>query len=52
MRYPGGWNSTEDDEEALAMLPETAWETSAHQDGSIQDGYCVPELTGLNTPGG
>lgn len=25
------------------------WETSLHQDGSIQDGYAVAELTALNT---
>jgi hypothetical protein len=31
------------------QLPEAAWETSLHQDGSIQDGYAVAELTALNT---
>ncbi|MFI5677334.1 hypothetical protein [Streptomyces cellulosae] len=26
-----------------------AWETSVHQDGSVQEGSFVAELTGLNT---
>lgn len=49
VRYTVGWKITEDDEKAIARLPETAWETSVHQDGTLQEGYFVAELTGLNT---
>ncbi|MFJ9544339.1 transposase [Streptomyces sp. NPDC101225] len=49
VRYTVGWKITEDDERAMAQLPEMAWETSVHQDGSLQEGYFVAELTGLNT---
>lgn len=49
VRYTVGWTITEDDENAIAKLPESAWETSLHQDGSLQEGYFVAELTGLNT---
>jgi hypothetical protein len=49
VRYTVGWKITEDDEKAVARLPEAAWETSVHQDGSLQEGYFVSELTGLNT---
>ncbi|MFD3498485.1 transposase [Streptomyces sp. NPDC058678] len=52
VRYTLGWKITEDDEKAIARLPETAWETSLHQDGSLQEGYFVAELTGLNTGAG
>lgn len=49
VRYTVGWKITEDDEKAIAKLPGSAWETSVHQDGSLQEGYFVAELTGLNT---
>jgi hypothetical protein len=49
VRYTVGWKITDDDERAIARLPETAWETSLRQDGSLQDGYFVAELTGVNT---
>jgi hypothetical protein len=49
VRYTVGWKITEDDEKAIARLPEAAWETSLHQDGSVPEGYFVAELTGLNT---
>jgi Transposase DDE domain. len=49
VRYTVGWKITDDDERAIAQLPEAAWETSVHQDGSLQEGYFVAELTGLNT---
>ncbi|MFG2563526.1 hypothetical protein [Streptomyces sp. NPDC048496] len=39
VRYTVGWKITEDDERAIAKLPEAAWETSLHQDGSLQEGY-------------
>jgi hypothetical protein len=49
VRYTVGWKITDEDERAIAMLPEAAWEVSLHQDGSLQEGYWVAELTGLNT---
>lgn len=49
VRYTVGWKITDDDEKAIAKLPEAAWETSLHQDGSLQEGYFVAELTGLST---
>ncbi|MFE9922848.1 IS1380 family transposase [Streptomyces sp. NPDC005774] len=49
VRFSVGWKITEDDEKAIAKLPETAWETSLKQDGSLQEGYFLAELTDLNT---
>lgn len=49
VRYTVGWKITDDDEKAIARLTEAAWETSVHQDGSLQEGYFVAELTGVNT---
>lgn len=49
VRYTVGWTITSEDERAIARLPETAWETSLRQDGEVQEGYFVAELTGLNT---
>jgi DDE family transposase len=48
VRFTTGWKITEADEAAIALLPETAWEDSLNQDGSVQEGYHVAELTGLN----
>jgi serine/threonine protein phosphatase PrpC len=52
VRFTTGWMITDEDEKAIARLPETAWETSIKQDGSVQEGYFVAELTGLNTRDG
>ncbi|MEU9480500.1 transposase [Streptomyces sp. NPDC048191] len=49
VRYTVGWKITPEDEAAIAKLPESAWETSLTQDGQLQAGYHVAELTGLNT---
>ncbi|MFE4578103.1 IS1380 family transposase [Streptomyces chartreusis] len=49
VRYTVGWKITPEDETAIAKLPESAWETSLTQDGQLQEGYQVAELTGLNT---
>ncbi|MEU8837399.1 hypothetical protein [Streptomyces sp900116325] len=49
VRFSVGWKITDEDGAAIAKLPETAWETSLKQDGSLQEGYCVAELTGPNT---
>ncbi|MFD0507482.1 IS1380 family transposase [Streptomyces chiangmaiensis] len=48
VRFTTGWTITDEDEKAIARLPETAWETSVKQDGELQEGYFVAELTGLN----
>ena len=52
VRYLVGWMITEVDERAIALLPEDAWEVSLRQDGEIQSGYEVAELTGLNRRSG
>ncbi|MFE9727660.1 transposase [Streptomyces sp. NPDC005794] len=49
VRFSVGWKITDEDEKAIAKLPEHAWETSLKQDGSPQAGYFVAELTGVNT---
>ncbi|MGW4750345.1 transposase [Streptomyces sp. NPDC004290] len=49
VRFTTGWTITDEDEKAIARLPEAAWETSIRQDGELQEGYFVAELTGLNT---
>ncbi|MFF4232387.1 hypothetical protein [Streptomyces sp. NPDC001820] len=41
VRYTVGWKIGEAEEQAMAKLPETAWEISLHQDGTLQDGYAV-----------
>ncbi|MFM9444317.1 transposase [Streptomyces acidiscabies] len=51
-RYTVGWKITPEDEVAVAKLPESARETSLKQDGDLQAGYQVAELTGLNTRDG
>ncbi|MER7960124.1 IS1380 family transposase [Streptomyces sp. NPDC096030] len=48
VRFTTGWTITAEDEAAIALLPERAWQNSLHQDGSLQEGYFVAELTGLN----
>lgn len=49
VRFTTGWKITEADEQAIARLPESAWEISLNQDGTVQEGYHVAELTGLNS---
>jgi Transposase DDE domain group 1 len=49
VRYLVGWTITADDEKAIAKLPEKAWEASLRQDGAVQEGYGIAELTGVNT---
>jgi len=48
VRYTVGWKMTDADEQAIALIPEDAWEDSLRQDGDIQNGYHVAELTGVN----
>lgn len=52
VRFTTGWMITDEDEKAIALLPETAWETSIKQNGSLQEGCFVAELTGLSTRDG
>jgi len=49
VRYLVGWTITDQDETAIAKLPERAWEAALRQDGEIQEGYGIAEATGLNT---
>ncbi|WP_259470962.1 IS1380 family transposase [Streptomyces sp. 1114.5] len=49
VRYTVGWKLTDADEQAIALVPEGAWEDSLRQDGNVQDGYHCAELTDLNT---
>lgn len=49
VRYTVGWKMTDADEAAIAQLPHHAWQDSLHQDGTLQPGYAIAELTGLNT---
>ncbi|MEV4115466.1 IS1380 family transposase [Nonomuraea sp. NPDC049695] len=48
VRYLIGWTITDLDEQAITRLPATAWTDSLDQDGDLQPGYHVAELTGLN----
>ncbi|MFH9732533.1 hypothetical protein [Streptomyces sp. NPDC017260] len=48
VRFTTGWTITELDEQAIARLPETAWDVSLNQDGSLQEGYGVVKLSGLS----
>ncbi len=48
VRFTTGWTITALDEQAIARLPEAAWETSLNQDGSVQEGYSVAELSGVS----
>ncbi|MBB5489783.1 IS1380 family transposase [Nocardiopsis metallicus] len=49
VRFTVGWKITTADEEAIAKIPESAWESAVDQKGDLQEGYEVAELTGLNT---
>jgi len=48
VRFTTGWTITGEDEKAIARLPERAWETPIKQDGSLQEGCFVAELSGMN----
>ncbi|MGY4967283.1 transposase, partial [Streptomyces sp. 900105245] len=48
VRYLTGWTITADDEQAIAKLPEQAWDALLEQDGTPHESYKVAELTGLN----
>lgn len=42
VHFTTGWTITDEDEKAIARLPETAWETSIKQDGELQEGGSNP----------
>ncbi|GAA3594838.1 hypothetical protein GCM10022295_90170 [Streptomyces osmaniensis] len=48
VRYLTGWTITAADEQAVAKLPEQAWDALLEQDGTPHASYGVSELTGLN----
>ncbi|MDH6580872.1 hypothetical protein P3T29_006566 [Kitasatospora sp. MAP5-34] len=52
VRYTVGWKMTDADEHAIARLPQSVWEDTLHQDGTVTADAHVAELTGLNTRGG
>ena len=52
-----GWMITEADEDAIRLLPASAWKPGTAQDGSAEEDKAVAEITGLmtraeNWPGG
>ncbi|GAA1184503.1 hypothetical protein GCM10009664_58030 [Kitasatospora gansuensis] len=49
VRYTVGWKMTAADEQAIALLPESVWEDTLNQDGTVNGDAHVAELTGLNT---
>jgi hypothetical protein len=48
VRFTVGWKITDVDETAIALLPQTAWQTAVHQDGRVHEQAGIAELTGLN----
>jgi hypothetical protein len=42
-----GWMITEADEQAIAMLPASAWQAAVDQDGTVQEDKHVAEITHL-----
>jgi hypothetical protein len=48
VRFTVGWAITASDEDAIALLPEDAWETSLTPDGQTDKDAQVAELTGLD----
>ena len=42
-----GWMITEADEQAIRLLPATAWKAAVDQDGAVQEGKHVAEITHL-----
>ncbi|MGH3233774.1 MAG: IS1380 family transposase, partial [Streptosporangiaceae bacterium] len=44
-----GWMITEADEQAIAKLPVSAWQAAVDQDGKVQKGTAVAEITRLTS---
>jgi hypothetical protein len=45
--FPCGWMITQADEQAIRLLPATAWQAAVDQDGAVQDDKHVAEITHL-----
>src|SRR5882757_2700075 len=45
--FTSGWMITAADEEAIRLLPATAWQTTVDQDGAVQEDKHVAEITHL-----
>ena len=47
MLFTSGWAITEADEQAIRLLPATAWKTAVDQDGAVQQDKHVAKVTHL-----
>ncbi len=47
--FTSGWAITEPDEQAIGLLPASAWQAAVDQDGAIQEDKHVAEITHLTT---
>src|SRR5882757_5656506 len=47
--FTSGWAITEADEQAIGLLPASAWQTAVDQDGAVQDDKHVAEITRLTS---
>ena len=47
MLFTCGWAITETDEQAIRLLPADAWQAAVDQDGTVQKGTAVAEITHL-----
>jgi hypothetical protein len=47
--FTSGWAITEVDEQAIGLLPASAWQAAVDQDGVVQDDKHVAEITHLNS---
>src|ERR1022692_221118 len=45
--FTAGWMITDADEQAIALLPAGAWQAAVDQDGAVQNGRHVAEITHL-----
>ena len=45
--FTSGWMITAADEEAIRLLPATAWQTTVDQDGAVQEDKHVAEISHL-----
>ena len=47
MLFTSGWMITEADEQAIGLLPATAWQAAVDQNGVVQEDKHVAEITHL-----
>jgi len=45
--FTSGWAITAADEQAIRLLPATGWQAAVDQDGTVQHGKHVAEITHL-----